>query len=69
MTLTPDLVEKFFYVIGFLALTNISTVLGGVFSYFRRIKRMRRDINNAFAMIRTLKDEVKNLKKEEENVL
>jgi hypothetical protein len=64
MNLTPDLVEKFFYVLAILLLTNITTVLGGVFSHFRRIKRMRRDINNAFAMIRTLKDEIKNLKGE-----
>ena len=65
---TEEQIRGFFYVIGALVLTNISAVLGAVFQYFRRIWKLKTDLNFAHNKIRLLEANQKKFEKELRNI-
>lgn len=57
---SADQVQAVLFVLGSLAISNIASLVGAVWSHFRRIAKMRRDINIAFQKIRALEEENQN---------
>lgn len=53
---TPEQLQAFLFVLASLVITNIGGILGAVFEYFRRVRKIRRDVNQAFMRIRALEE-------------
>ncbi|KYG65264.1 hypothetical protein AZI87_11965 [Bdellovibrio bacteriovorus] len=52
-----NLVSAFWMVIGSVVLSNIGLLVGAAVSHFRKIQKMRKDINEAHRLIRILRNQ------------
>ena len=52
---SPEQIQAFLFVFGFLAISNAGAIVSAAMSYFWRFKKMRLDIESAWREIRALK--------------
>lgn len=51
-----SLQSAFWVMLGSLVLSNAGLIVGAILSHFRRLRRMRTDLNRAFERIRALEE-------------